>query len=719
LSSLLGEVQAAFNGAGNATNEAMRAQIAYQNAVNDFQVNVGQAASPFFTGAKEALTGMLTKVTEVLAEYNELNAAAEYMNTLSRTAAASIAQEQLAIEGLKQSREGANSGEIAAIDEQIKKREELIQKITENDEKNRKNSEENITLLEKEYARLEEGMGKAESGFKQVAAGAIPIVGPIVSAGIGLKNLAKMKEWVEIKLKLKEQGISVDERKAAILEEIGAIKEELELHGDVNKELDERARLENERKSFAAEFEQKLQEQTALIIKQAELNGLDINGQEVKKQILDAQLSTYHQMLEAAGKLADGTYKFNDAVEATIQAQRKSYEASKTANDAWKKSIDDIISKQKKLNDELKKLYEGVVDDAKRQDEENKEREHQKKLAEIMKKSKKEALDYVAEYNEQKQKGELAERRKKIKDSAKEAFDENEKVGNKKGGWTGYWERRRDIEKTELESLEALENIHADKVKIIYEDLDTYLENLAKEQLEDRLAKLQEYLNAAQSIASNISAAWKNSIDYKLEEDLRANDKIEQSDEERAAKEEELQKKAAKERYKADMVAWAANVTLAYAQAAMAVLQALGGTPGPAQYAAAALAAVVGATQVAAVISAQPKPPRFHEGGIVQGRGEVPAVLKEGEVVSTQKQFSNIMKAFANVANVGNNTGTGGLSLNVNVENQVSNAQVEPSLDMEGLKIAIRETVNGMMANGELDRGFAGKELHDRGLAIT
>jgi Fe-S cluster assembly iron-binding protein IscA len=103
----------------------------------------------------------------------------------------------------------------------------------------------------------------------------------------------------------------------------------------------------------------------------------------------------------------------------------------------------------------------------------------------------------------------------------------------------------------------------------------------------------------------------------------------------------------------------------------------------------------------------------------VQGKGEVPAILKEGEVVSTQKQFGDIMRAFANVANVGNQTGTSGLSLNVNVENQVSNAQVDPSLDADGLRIIVRKTVAGMMSNGELDTGFTGKELHDQGLAIT
>jgi len=811
---ILGEVQAAFSGASTATNEAMRAQIAYNNAINSFEIAVGEAVSGSFTGIKQFFADVLTKMTETIEKHNEYNRALEFMNNLSATATVAINKEQAAIDKLKQSMEGASAGEITAINEQIKKREENIQTIMKDDMERRKNSEQNITLLEEEIAKLDEMSkstgdkmieGAKKSGTTALLA-VIPCIGGIVSGIKGthdaIKDVAKMKEWHDIEKNLKEQGKTIEGRREEIEKEIEAIRENIKLHGEESKELDKSTQIEADKVTFADDFNDKMKEQIALIIKQAELNGLDINGQEVKKQILDAQLSTYQQMLQAAGKLADGSYKFNDAVEATIQAQRRSYEASKVNNSAWKKSLDDIIAKQKQLREEFKKLYEDTVDRVRRLDEENEERKHQKRLATLMTIDRKRALDYVADYNEKKQNDEYENTKKNIQKSVKDrldALDELKRRNPSSMTRRAYLDKRLEYEKEGQEALENLEREFAGRKIIIYEDLDQelvkldeetynqraeklneatangaeafdkqktllaeaqanrlasneamwqkereqyaegsqeredidaqyyaqrkqmedeyieYVNNAEKQLLQKQVENLQEFLNATNTIVNNISTAWKNCIDYELEEKLRANDLMEQSDEERAAKKEELEKEAAKERYKADMVAWSANVIMAYANAALAVLTAY------AQHgiAGAVLAGVVGATQVAAVMSAQPKPPRFHEGGLVQGKGEVPAILKEGEVVSTQKQFSDIMKAFSNVANVGTKTGNGGLSLNVNVENQVSNAKVETSLDAEGLKIIVREAVNGMMSNGELDRGFNGKELHDQGMAIV
>jgi hypothetical protein len=191
------------------------------------------------------------------------------------------------------------------------------------------------------------------------------------------------------------------------------------------------------------------------------------------------------------------------------------------------------------------------------------------------------------------------------------------------------------------------------------------------------------------------------------------------SDEERAKKEKELNMKAATEKYKADMFAWSANCIMASAQAAMAVLNALSSAPPPANYVMAALAGVVGAMQVAAVISAEPKPPRFHSGGQVQGRAgqEVYTNLQGKEVVMTNRQFQNTTQAFANMAQmkVGGNQ-----EPKVQIFNNASDTvKATPRFDSGMLKVIIDKTVNDSFASGVYDMGIAMQSHHARGDEIT
>jgi hypothetical protein len=190
-----------------------------------------------------------------------------------------------------------------------------------------------------------------------------------------------------------------------------------------------------------------------------------------------------------------------------------------------------------------------------------------------------------------------------------------------------------------------------------------------------------------------------------------------QSDEEREARAKELQKQAAEERYKADLFAWGSNVITATAQAAMAVMNALQTTPFPVGVAMAAIATALGATQIASVISAKPKPPRFHEGGVVQGRSgqEVSAVLKAGEVVSTKGQFNDIMGAFANLASMKG----GDTQLNVKVVNNMGGqAQVSQKITEQGLIVIVDQIVNNGLASGKYQSGIEGNNIRNRGVAL-
>jgi LysM repeat protein len=253
-----------------------------------------------------------------------------------------------------------------------------------------------------------------------------------------------------------------------------------------------------------------------------------------------------------------------------------------------------------------------------------------------------------------------------------------------------------------------------DTIAEIEEDAKTKIENMDKKRWEKLKQNASEYLDLFSQAANSMFSIWNSVIDAELEAKLRENDQIIQSDEEREKKEQELRREAAKEKYKADLAQWAANIIIANGQAALAVLTAMGQL-GPVG---AVIAGAVGALNVAAVIAAKPQPPRFHQGGVAQGAPgqEVPAVLKAGETVLTPSQFQNAMAAIAQLAR-GNNGG--GTALQVDVKNYASRARVEqPVFDRGVLHMIIRDEVNSMYGSGELDRGIAQKEYHDRGIVL-
>ncbi|MDR2742875.1 MAG: LysM peptidoglycan-binding domain-containing protein [Treponema sp.] len=254
-----------------------------------------------------------------------------------------------------------------------------------------------------------------------------------------------------------------------------------------------------------------------------------------------------------------------------------------------------------------------------------------------------------------------------------------------------------------------------DQIVAIEEDTNEKIKNLDKTKWEQLKQNASDYLNAFTQAANSLFSIWNSVIDAELEAKLRENDEMVQSDEEREKREKELRREAAMDKYKADVAQYAMNIILANGQAALGVLtaQAQSGPPG------AIVAAVLGALNVALVVAAKPKPPRFHQGGVAQGASgqEVPAVLKAGEVVLTPSQFQNTMAAIAQLAH--GNGGGDGVSLNVDVKNYSSGARVEkPVFDRGALHMIIRDEVNTMYGSGELDRGIARKESRDRGIII-
>ncbi|GHU73399.1 hypothetical protein FACS189450_13120 [Spirochaetia bacterium] len=225
-------------------------------------------------------------------------------------------------------------------------------------------------------------------------------------------------------------------------------------------------------------------------------------------------------------------------------------------------------------------------------------------------------------------------------------------------------------------------------------------------------------MESFRSATDSIMSIWQSSLDSELEYKLQQNKAIVQSDDDRKEAEKKIRNEAAEEQYKADMAQYAANIVMATGAAAMAVLQAMAGAPGPTGIAMAAIAGVLGALQVAAVIAAVPIKKRFHSGGIVGGTGDQQITAKGKEMVLTEAQQARLFQQLNGSAAMGNGGGGGDMLLNVNIENNAKNTQVETGMDKNGLRVIIREMVGSMIGGGELDRSFSQKSSRDAGVSI-
>jgi hypothetical protein len=269
----------------------------------------------------------------------------------------------------------------------------------------------------------------------------------------------------------------------------------------------------------------------------------------------------------------------------------------------------------------------------------------------------------------------------------------------------------KDVYVTEMEAMEDAHGDSKRRIEKIEEHSAERIKEIRRKSLEDFAAGMEKCVNLAQQMADGISSIQRNLAEYELNENLRKNDALEQSDEERAANKERLEKEAAIARYKADMNAYAANCLLSAAQGALMAIRGFldGGWPG---FAAAMATALV---QQAVITSAEPKRPRFHEGGVVQGRSgqEVSAVLRAKEVVSTPGQFNNTMQAIANLAEMRGGGGATVVQPQIEINNTVSDTVTATArYDPEGVVIDI---VNKAFAEGKLDRGVAGQRQRSRG----
>jgi hypothetical protein len=549
----------------------------------------------------------------------------------------------------------------------------------------------------------------------------------------GIEEKARAEGMFEKEI---EENVTIRLAKAAAL--AGFEQKLLDMAKQEVQAKDEQLKKDGERaveaQKLIAENQKALDAEIEKIIRKAKLEGKDIDSMEVKKQILDAETNAYENLLTAAKdyltEIEPDQRRMLARLKTEWELHRKIAEQKQWDDEQEKKRLSELTSRNNELDNQLKKILDDVKGDAKRQTELAREKDYQEQVEKLKGISAEKAAEFEKRVARSKA-TELAEQRKK---ELQENLTEQEQALTKlqQAEMDKYREghpARTAIENEFNEKKKKLAEDTADTIVQIEANLNTeirninaatydYLEQREDALLQKRLQSIREFLSASQQIAGNISTTWTNIVDYQTEEKRKANSEMVQSDEDRARREKEIEIEALNRRYKADLFTWSANTTLATATAALAALEAYrkgteqgGVAVGAIQM---AIAIATGAMQIAAVASAMPKPPRFHSGGVVQGRAgqEVSAVLKAQEVVNTPQQFSNTMQAIANLAQM-KGGGATVVQPQVKINNTISDqANVSVRYNPEGLVVDI---VNKALGEGRLNQGLAMQNLNAQG----
>jgi hypothetical protein len=841
---ILGEVQAAFSGAAGAATDAQRSHVAFDNAVREMKVNIGEGWENATVPARKWLTDIINKYNDAIAKKKEL-------------------------EGIGGDVTSDFSAELAADTEAAKNLANLLKteyieafQVIENFAMNAMEMENKQQLIQQDLLRLYKRIAeekKLEVGFIMEAVGKYSSLIPLVkeaSAEIQkerlatdalrrfeieranaiaagnkkareiaataraeeaagqkkiadareeyLKNLDKEMEKIKTKAQLEHKSIASAEiqdqilkarqsaylslidiigdagdaekrifaelkadyvrqaregSKEALEENIKQIKREAELQNKSTESAEVQNQILNARISAYKTLIQKIgdardEEKQALaelqaeylaqiiatgkrlqdediknlnlakknITERAKLEGRVTGNRKTDKEILDAEVQSYKNQLKILRDLIDGTQEEETVRREALQVEWDHYNQLEVTAEKQKENLEELIREGEKAAAELSKLFEESaksVVTAKQAET----------YAATMKKQKASQEEFnnwalLSLIGINREKANIVKQGIRDESLAKANaayidFSESRKIAKAK------YEAEKELygpgSAEEQAAFNKLNQIYADawdetarKVRGINEQLHDDLITFDEDWLKAAAKNIQEYLDVFSSASSSITSIWSSLIDNELEAALRKNDAIEQSEEERAAKEEELMHTAAEEKYKVEQAQYANNLIIAAGQAAMAVLTAMAqmGIPG------AIVAGALGLLQVGAVAAAIPQRPRYHEGGVAGGQGEVPAILMAGETITTPAQFQNIMDAFAQVAKTG--TGTGGSSIQVSIENNAAAvAKVrQPSIDQNALRLVIDQIVNDGMATGRYDSGAAQKSYRDQGIML-
>jgi hypothetical protein len=689
--------------------------LAYKNAIGDLKKLYGEDWEKATCGIRNALTGYIERLVAAKQATKE---AKEMVEALKKEGASTEIKLYFDEENISK-----GSMELFNLRYQYDQLEKEYEDFLANSEYNSEEFNKRETERYESELKLLKGKIIARSAENNILENTISIrreivgIEDIIQAAVSktgqvyslvgednLKMTEAYNEALKAQINLKNASAALDTEAArdTIVETVKDAKQRAEaaikiaeqeelIYNSTNKAAELREEIE---KSLALEIEK--------IKRKAILEGKNAESLEIQKQILDAKTAAYENILSATRDILENAPEEQTKQEAMLESLKDQFKLQRElvkTDEERKKALSDLIKLQEEVQIDVQRIFDLTQ-----------EQQFQEDLAKIRKESLVKAVEEEYQYRKEQRGREFGAKQVQL-DQDYELAIQSTQLTN---------EEKIKLEQDYLAAKEQLQQNFKDQELLIEQEKVKAIEQAHLDMYQRLLSAAQEYLNAASSIASLISTIWTNDIDYRLNEDLKANDAKIQSDEERAAAEKKIQTEAVYERYKAELFAWSANSTMATAQAAMAVLNALSQYPGPpATIPMSILAGAMGAAQVAAVLSAKPKPPSFHTGGIVQGRSgqEVNATLMAGEKVTTQKQFGNIMQSFANMAN--SKMSSEQPEMNIKVENTASNmVSATPVMTEDGLKIVVEQIVQDSLSSGRMDQALTKQQYNRRGISL-
>ena len=734
-----GSAEAAMRtGAGTVT--------AYKNALGNLQRSFGQDWEQATRGFRVAITNFINNIVEARNASREFKRVMEAMAAGSATASDALTVQETAIRNLNneldiliryRDRAAMSSADrqtaqflrqqgksVESVQEEIRLQEQLIDISRQRVELN--------SAMERIQRSAVEGTGSLANATDLLRRAEVELNnGRTANARSYLNSLNEIANNLEVQAQATETQRQNEEsaeqfrlkNQEALDEEMRKMVANAELRGEIDRREADRLR--------------------AAIRDRAENEVIVTDNLALQRQLLDANSQAYFNLLEAAKEVIDGTDqaerdRFERLRSNWAELDRRANQERITDQERADR-IRELGRLQKEVQSNVTRIYEEANREAARLYDTAREQEYQDELLEIRERSLTEAVEFEIRErrraNSEQYQGQLEaldrnyqlttarsdELRRAELDAAGNNAYEREQIERRFNDSRLELERNYQIASGQLAAnqIEQERLIEIDRVKMMEEANKKIVENQMK-MYQELLSEIQKYINAASQLADSISAIWTNIIDRETDEQLRKNKLMIQSDEERAAEEKRILAKAAQERYKAEMAAWVMNVTMATAQAAMAILNALAQPPGPpTTIPMSILAGIMGAAQVATIISAQPKRPTFHDGGIVPGKAgrETNITALGQEVFMNQRQFQNQMRVTSQLADM--KTGNQGISMNVKVINNAANdVATSQNITESGLEIIVTGIVDKQLSKGSLDSALGRQQTQYKGTVL-
>ena len=301
---------------------------------------------------------------------------------------------------------------------------------------------------------------------------------------------------------------------------------------------------------------------------------------------------------------------------------------------------------------------------------------------------------------------------------------ESEKMRERLHALDEMYEAVQESEQISADQKLAIEKEYTDKRALLEKQLTDTIENEEQARRDAARATTVAQLEIANEFATQYEALMNNiaTLAYQMIEDeasIKAAkleeqyEKGEISLEKYEERKEEIEKDAAKKRYKIAMWEWTAQIASALANTALGVTKALElGLPG---LIIGGLIGAAGAVQLATIFGNKPIPPSFATGGILGGTSYTGdknlALLNSREMILNNGQQRNLFDRI-NSGNLGNT--------NVQVYNSAANdVSVKPQVTEDGVKVFIRRTVSKDMADGRYNDSYGAMQNTLRGTRLT